>query len=99
MVLRPETASVQALNSQSGDVIGEWKLPQENDIKFMALAGGGASLFVVGHSRKLVGGVGHRRPQSVSIWHFPLPQELQRLQAVQTSAQVAVDHLTGFQDM
>jgi len=64
LMLWPKSKTVQALSGDSGDVIGEWKLPQSYE--WLAFAGGSNSLYLLGQNST----------SAMSLWRFPLPKEL-----------------------
>jgi len=82
MALRPKQGTLQALDVQRGDVVGEWKLPQ--GISWITLCGGGRSLYMLGralHSSK------------VGLWRFPIPATLQARQAQSAGRHGAVQEM------
>jgi len=70
IALRPGLGSIQALNAWDGDQVGEWQLP--SGVEWIAVAGGGDNLYVLGRQGKR---------QAAALWRFPLPAELKQRHA------------------
>jgi len=70
MALRPALGTVQALDVQRGDILGEWKLPV--GISWITLCGAEDHLYMLGRSLRS----SHRR---VTLWRFPVPRELKAI--------------------
>jgi len=83
MALRPGLGSIQALDAWDGGQVGEWQLP--SGVEWIAIAGGGDNLYVLGRQ-------GKRR--AAALWRFPLPAELK-----QRHARAEGPHLERGQEM
>jgi len=70
MALRPGLGSIQALDAWDGDQVGEWQLP--SGVEWIAIAGGGDNLYVLGRQGKR---------QAAALWRFPLPADLKQRHA------------------
>merc|ERR1719491_1479297 len=93
LALRPSVipATVQAFDMHSGDVIGEWRLPQ--DISWLALGGGGDHLFVLGRKTRI------KQRRHVVLWRFLLPQRLnESFQQIVSSERLELNELNAPSD-
>jgi len=74
LALRQHTSTVQAFDANDGASAGEWRLPRE--IQWLAICGGGHSLFFLGLQNK----------SKVVLFRFAVPDELIDGQALESES-------------